>query len=351
MDTLENARMENGTNARSEMATTVADAAGAGSGGGAGTCTSDTGTKTAPQTHLNSDAATGSSYTPQTQPQAQPQTQPQAQKSASNTTTHTKKIITPCEGAPAFFVNNVSFSYNADQRILHNICLTIQPGMFSAVLGMNGSGKSTFMNCLMHTLSPQHGSVSILGHEIKQLSRLARAQLLTLVEQRTQANATTVYDALLLGRLPYLTFQPSAHDYAVVERIIERLSLGAYQTRLLNELSGGEFQKVAIARALVQETDVLLLDEPTNNLDITNQIEVMKLVCEQVKQMGSSALAIMHDINLALRYCNHFVVMKSGTIYACGGSDIITEQLVYDVYGIRADIVHHKGYAVVMPSE
>lgn len=72
---------------------------------------------------------------------------------------------------------------------------------------------------------------------------------------------------------------------------------------------------------------------------------------EQVKQMGSSALAIMHDINLALRYCNHFVVMKSGTIYACGGSDIITEQLVYDVYGIHADIVHHKGYAVVMPDE
>ena len=314
MDTLENARMKNGTNARSEMVT-----------------------------GSSYNAATGSSYTPQAQPQAQ--------KSCSDTSTHTKKIIAPCEGAPAFFVNNVSFSYNADQRILHNISLTIQPGIFSAVLGMNGSGKSTFMNCLMHTLSPQHGSVSILGHEIKQLSRLARAQLLTLVEQRTQANATTVYDALLLGRLPYLTFQPSAHDYAVVERIIERLSLGAYQTRLLNELSGGEFQKVAIARALVQETDVLLLDEPTNNLDITNQIEVMKLVCEQVKQMGSSALAIMHDINLALRYCNHFVVMKSGTIYACGGSDIITEQLVYDVYGIHADIVHHKGYAVVMPSE
>lgn len=310
MDTLENSRTKNGTNARSEMVT-----------------------------GSSYNAATGSSYTPQ------------AQKSCSDTSTHTKKIIAPCEGAPAFFVNNVSFSYNADQRILHNISLTIQPGMFSAVLGMNGSGKSTFMNCLMHTLSPQHGSVSILGHEIKQLSRLARAQLLTLVEQRTQANATTVYDALLLGRLPYLTFQPSAHDYAVVERIIERLSLGAYQTRLLNELSGGEFQKVAIARALVQETDVLLLDEPTNNLDITNQIEVMKLVCEQVKQMGSSALAIMHDINLALRYCNHFVVMKSGTIYACGGSDIITEQLVYDVYGIHADIVHHKGYAVVMPDE
>lgn len=314
MDTLENARMKNGTNARSEMVT-----------------------------GSSYNAATGSSYTPQAQPQAQ--------KSCSDTSTHTKKIIAPCEGAPAFFVNDMSFAYNAEQRILHNISLTIQPGMFSAVLGMNGSGKSTFMNCLMHTLSPQHGTVSILGHEIKQLSRLARAQLLTLVEQRTQANATTVYDALLLGRLPYLTFQPSAHDYAVVERIIERLSLGAYQTRLLNELSGGEFQKVAIARALVQETDVLLLDEPTNNLDITNQIEVMKLVCEQVKQMGSSALAIMHDINLALRYCNHFVVMKSGTIYACGGSDIITEQLVYDVYGIHADIVHHKGYAVVIPSE
>lgn len=336
MDTLKHSRMENNKNTRNAAMETAKMVSGAGAAAGAGTKTAP---ETHPQTQRNSGAATGLP------------SELQAQKAASDTSIHTKKIITPCEGAAAFFVNDMSFAYNANQHILHNISLTIQPGMFSAVLGMNGSGKSTFMNCLMHTLSPQHGTVSILGHEITHLSRLARAQLLTLVEQRTQANATTVYDALLLGRLPYIAFQPSAHDYAVVERIIERLSLGAYQTRLLNELSGGEFQKVAIARALVQETDVLLLDEPTNNLDITNQIEVMKLVSEQVKETESSALAIMHDINLALRYCNHFVVMKSGTIYACGGSDIITEQLVYDVYGIHADIVHHKGYAVVMPDE
>lgn len=140
----------------------------------------------------------------------------------------------------------------------------------------------------------------------------------------------------------------SKEDYKKVEQIIQKLELEKYALRNANTLSGGEFQKVVLARALAQEPKVLLLDEPTSNLDIKNQIEVMRLVSDYCKEKKIAVIVSIHDLNLALQFADKFLLLKKGKIYDYGGIEVITNKAIVDVYGIETQIINHNNRKLVV---
>lgn len=243
----------------------------------------------------------------------------------------------------------VAFSYLKDRPVLRSVSTTIEPGSFLAILGVNGCGKSTLLSCLDDLLHPDGGAVLLEGKPLMQVSREQRAEKVALVAQHSHANRLAVYDAVLLGRKPLIKGAPTAEDYEAVDAVLEDLGLTKFALRHVNELSGGEYQKVMLARAFAQQTEVLLLDEPTNNLDPANQQEVMQVVRDAVDSRGLAAAAVLHDVNLALRYCDRFCMLKDGYVEVQGGQEIITEESIYAVYGMRADIIEHQGRKVVIP--
>lgn len=244
---------------------------------------------------------------------------------------------------------DIAFAYPGGGQVLEQVSAQILPGSFLAILGVNGSGKSTLLSCLDDIIRPQRGEVLLAGCALSDLTREERARQIALVAQHSHAHGVTVYDALLLGRKPYIKSAPTEEDYAVVDRVIDELGLGPLALRYLDELSGGEHQKVVIGRAFVQETNVLLLDEPTNNLDMANQVEVMSLARKAAHERDIACAAVMHDINLALRFCDRFLMLKDGKVCACGTRDIITKELLQEVYGTPVDLVEYDGSFLVVP--
>lgn len=257
--------------------------------------------------------------------------------------------MTPNTTEPLLEARDIAFAYPGAGQVLERVSAEIVPGSFLAILGVNGSGKSTLLSCLDDIIRPQRGEILLASSELASYTREERAQRIALVEQHSHAHGVTVYDALLLGRKPYIKAAPSDEDFAVVDRVIDELDLGSLALRFLDELSGGEHQKVVIGRAFVQETDVLLLDEPTNNLDMANQVEVMHLVRKAAHERGIACAAVMHDINLALRFCDRFLLLKDGKVSACGTRDIITKETLEDAYGVSVDLVPYDDTYLVVP--
>ena len=173
---------------------------------------------------------------------------------------------------------HVRFAYRGMEPVLRDLNLTEETGRCLAFLGNNGAGKSTFLKCLNRILEPQEGLVVVDGMEIRNTPRAQIARKLAYVEQHTDVSRLTVYDTVLLGRKPHMRLGPSAGDYAIVDAAIARMQLDSLKLRYIDELSGGELQKVVLARAIAQQPKVLLLDEPTASLDLRNQHEVMRIV-------------------------------------------------------------------------
>lgn len=246
---------------------------------------------------------------------------------------------------------DIAYAYTSQTQILEKISASIEPGSFLAILGVNGCGKSTLLSCLDDIIRPQKGEVLLDNAPLNWYSREERATKIALVAQHSHAHGVTVYDALLLGRKPYIKAAPTDEDFAIVDRVIDELGLGPLALRYLDELSGGEHQKVVIGRALVQETDVLLLDEPTNNLDMANQIEVMELVSKAAHEQHIACAAVLHDINLALRYCDRFLMLKDGNVRASGGREIITKETIEDVYDVSIDLIAYEDSFLVVPKK
>ncbi len=249
----------------------------------------------------------------------------------------------------ALAARDVAYAYGRNAQVLKSVSADIVPGSFLAILGVNGSGKSTLMSCLDGMLSPERGTITIGGRDLSRLARDERARAIALVAQHSHANRLTVYDALLLGRKPYVKTAPRSEDFDVVDEVIAQMGLESLALRYVDELSGGEYQKVIIARAFVQRPEVLLLDEPTNNLDLANQAEVMRLVRDAVTHRGLAAAAVLHDVNMALRYCDRFLMVKDGVVAAYGGHEIVTSETIHDVYGVTTDIIEHRGMRVMIP--
>lgn len=243
----------------------------------------------------------------------------------------------------------VHFSYRAGVPILAGVDVEVTSGSFLAILGMNGCGKSTLLSCLTGAARPSSGQVFLDGVPLGQVHRLERARKVAYVAQHSHANRLTVYDSVLLGRRPYMQGAPSQEDHHIVLDMLKRLGLARYELRYTDELSGGEYQKMVLARAFVQQAETLLLDEPTNNLDLANQQEVMREVRAEVDRRGIAAAAVMHDINLSLRYCDSFLFLKAGTVDAVGGMEVVTAAQVKRVYGMDCEIIEHRGRRLVVP--
>lgn len=243
----------------------------------------------------------------------------------------------------------VHFSYRAGVPILAGVDVEVTSGSFLAILGVNGCGKSTLLSCLTGAARPSSGQVFLDGVPLGQVHRLERARKVAYVAQHSHANRLTVYDSVLLGRRPYMQGAPSQEDHRIVVDMLERLGLARYELRYTDELSGGEYQKMVLARAFVQQAETLLLDEPTNNLDLANQQEVMREVRAEVERRGIAAAAVMHDINLSLRYCDSFLFLKAGTVDAVGGMEVVTAEQVKRVYGMDCEIIEHRERRLVVP--
>ncbi|MEM0088361.1 MAG: ABC transporter ATP-binding protein [Archaeoglobaceae archaeon] len=244
-------------------------------------------------------------------------------------------------------VESLTYSYGK-RDVLKDIAFSLERGEMLFIIGPNGSGKTTLLKCLNGILKPK-GSVYVEKINLNKLNPLEIAKKMGYVPQRGEISFLTVFDAILLGRKPHIKWEASEKDVKIVEETIKMLKIEHLALRKLNELSGGELQLVLIARALAQQPRYLLLDEPTNNLDIKNQIEVMRLVKTAVKDKGISAIVTVHDINLALNYAEKILVLKEGKIFAFGGREVVNEELLCAVYGIKAEIVKYDGRVFVIP--
>lgn len=233
---------------------------------------------------------------------------------------------------------HLQFSYGKGHEILRDISLDAQQGHFLALLGNNGAGKSTLLKCL-NGIFHGKGVVAVNGQEILTMKRKAIAQTMAYVEQANEAEQLTVYDVVLMGRKPFIKVNPTKKDIAIVEQAMERMELTDFAMRYVDELSGGELQKVIIARALAQQPKVLLLDEPTSSLDLHNQHEVMSIMEEIVREDQITVIVVIHDLNLALRYCNRFLFLQDGLVYDYGDASIITEQAISEIYHVSSHVL------------
>lgn len=244
-------------------------------------------------------------------------------------------------------VEGLEFNY-PHHPVLQGVSFHLEKGQVLAVLGINGAGKTTLLKCLNKILSPQKGTILIDGKDVRQMTRNEIAKILGYVPQRFAEESLSVFDAVLLGRKPYIRWAAKDQDYQVVEKVLKLMHLDELALRPLSELSGGEAQKVVIARALAQEPQLLLLDEPVSNLDLKNQIEVMSLIQQVVKNQAISAIMAIHDLNLALRYADLFLLLQNGKVHTFAGAEAITPQVIYEVYGVRVTLQKFNGYTVVI---
>lgn len=245
-------------------------------------------------------------------------------------------------------VDGVVFRY-ASHLVLNKIKFEVGRGDCLAILGTNGVGKSTLLKCINRILKPQQGVISIEKGELSKLNRREIAQKIGYVSQRQEGDRFTVFDAVILGRKPHITWNITDRDIQIANRIIKMLDLEPFSLRYIDELSGGELQKVVIARALAQEPRVLLLDEPTSNLDLKNQLDVLKIITRIVEEQQIAALVTMHDLNLAIRFANKFILLKERAIFAAGGAEVITPDNIEKVYAVPVAVESFRSIPVVVP--
>lgn len=236
-------------------------------------------------------------------------------------------------------IENLSYHYRGGPHVLRDVSFCVEPGQLLAILGNNGVGKSTLLKCFNHILRPETGRVLLDGQDLLTMSARQVARQVAFVGQSVPAMEMTVHDVVMLGRRPYMRWGFTPEDHAIVHEAMDRLGLDALRGRFLSELSGGERQKVMLARALAQQAKVLLLDEPTSALDIQNQYQVLHLVRQICREDGRMAVMVIHDLNLALRFCDAFVLMKDGRVFRQGDWRILDSEALQAAYGVRAEPV------------
>lgn len=231
--------------------------------------------------------------------------------------------------------DNIQVSFGS-KPILHDISLAIHDKEFVGIIGPNGSGKSTFLKCLYRVLQPSGGKIFFDGSELNSLSHRDTALKMAVVAQHSTVNFDfSVLEMVLMGRSPYkgLLDRDQLDDYEIARHALAEVGLSDFESRNFNTLSGGEQQRVILARALAQRTECLVLDEPTNHLDIKYQLELMTIV----KRLDATVVSAIHDLNLAAIYCDRIIALKDGHI-VCSGTpqDVLSPDTIRHIYGVSA---------------
>ncbi|WII10005.1 ABC transporter ATP-binding protein [Methanomassiliicoccales archaeon LGM-DZ1] len=241
-------------------------------------------------------------------------------------------------------MDSVEFSYGS-KPVLKGVDLELDPSEILGILGPNGSGKTTMMRCINCILEPQQGHVLLDGEDVRSLPRLEMARRMGYVPQNKvdSMTAPTVYEVVLMGRRPHIKWEYGQKDRDIAWAAMEEMNVKDLAAEDFSSLSSGQTQRVLMARAIAQEADILLLDEPTSNLDVKYQLEVMNTVKDLVGSRGIGAIAIIHDLDLAMRYCDKAVILDGGVIVAAGKTeDVITPKIVKEVYGV--DVIIDRNY-------
>jgi iron complex transport system ATP-binding protein len=246
-------------------------------------------------------------------------------------------------------VRDIEFSYKSGPSVLKDIHMEVDAHEILTILGPNGVGKSTLLKCLNGLLKARRGTVMVDGEEIHKMKRVEVAKRVGYVPQRADVSKITVFDSVLLGRKPHITWDVSSKDIEITKDAVNCLGLDALSLKYIDEVSGGELQKVQLARALVQEPKVLLLDEPTSSLDLCNQHRIMATLVDVVRRTDLTAILTMHDLNLALRYSDKFLLLKDGKIFAAGDHSVITPKNIEAVYGLPVNVEKYVGRPLVIP--
>ncbi len=243
---------------------------------------------------------------------------------------------------------DVSFRYNSVSA-LENVTFNVDEGEVVSLLGPNGSGKTTLLRCMCRLLKPQYGAILLDEEDLSILKRSELAKLIGYVPQLEETKfPMTVFEMILLGRKPYIRLGPGRNDIIVVGKVMKELGIEDLAFRKVSELSGGEWRKAVIARALAQEPKILLLDEPTNHLDLKHQVEVLKLIRRLALERNVCIVMAMHDINLAVRFSDKVVMLNQGKIVFCGKPLALKPSIIEKVYDVKVDVLHdRKGLPII----
>jgi iron complex transport system ATP-binding protein len=245
------------------------------------------------------------------------------------------------KASPLFAISKGCFAYRAS-NVLQYIDLDLAPGQFYGLIGPNGSGKTTLLDLLTATRVLQSGQISFQGRALGQYSKKELATKIALVPQQFAMGFDfTVADLVLMGRYPYIPrfSNPSARDLDLVDEAMHVMQIQSLRHRLITDLSGGEKQRVVVARALAQDTEVLVLDEATSNLDIHHTIEIMHVIRKLVCDQGRTVIAAIHDLNLAAAFCDQVIVLKEGRIFNAGPvAEVLTSELIAEVFQVEAQV-------------
>lgn len=241
-------------------------------------------------------------------------------------------------------IKNLNFSYGS-KKIFQGINLNFKKNRLIGILGPNGCGKSTLLKNILGYLQSESGDIYIDEILTLTLSQKEKAKLISLVPQKSQLiSAMTVEEFVLLGRLPHLQNSWSGYsrkDIEISQYHIKKLNLEKFLHRKAITLSGGEFQRVLLARALTQETKVILLDEPTSALDLNHALDLMQNIRNNIIENGLTAIAVLHDLNLAAMFCDEIVMLKDGKVHTQGTpKEVLIRENLKAVYDLEAEVCY-----------
>lgn len=250
-------------------------------------------------------------------------------------------------------INNLNFSYDV-KKILDGINLNVTTNKLTGILGPNGCGKTTLLKNILGYLQSDFGTIEIFGKNSRNYSQKEKARILSLVPQKSNlTSAMEVEEFVLMGRLPHLENEWNGYtkeDREWTAKSLKELELLSFAKRIAVTLSGGEFQRVLLARAITQDTPIILLDEPTAALDLNHALELMKKLKEIIKNKGKTAVAVLHDLNLAAMFCDEIVMLKDGKVF-CKGTpkDVFTVENLKEVYGFESEIIYKDNIPYIIP--
>lgn len=247
-------------------------------------------------------------------------------------------------------VNDIVFNYGST-NILKDVCLDAFPGEILGILGPNGSGKTTLLKCINRILSPKQGTIALDGADVERMSRIDMAKRIGYVPQNSvNENCTpTVYEVVLMGRRPHVSLDYRDADREMAWRAMEEMDIKHISSQRFDRISSGQAQRVLIARAIAQDVEMLLLDEPTSNLDVKYQIDVMRTIDQQVRTKNIGACAVVHDLDLAMRFCDKVVLLHEGRVLDAGKSkDVLNPDNIRVAYGVESVVDHVYGRDRIM---